>query len=180
MESALPGRKLPISRPAPHFEKHRSGQSGWQGPRVRRPPSPAVLPQNSSRFSRVKAFQFVVCFQSIYSALKWLFWAIFPVLCSFHRKEPPVPTPLFPEVSSHQLLSECSHEDLGTASMGAPRLPHVPLHLPRSAPKLLQRGPCPSEPSAGNFSSHIFQPCLGEGRTLSLEFLLSYARVIQP
>ena len=77
---------------------------------------------------------------------------------------------------SPRLLSECSHEDSGTASTGAPRLPHVPLHLPRSAPKLLQRGPCPSEPSAGNsFSSHISQPCHGVGRTLSLEFLLSYA-----
>lgn len=30
MESALPGRKLPIFKAGPHFEKHRSGQSGWQ------------------------------------------------------------------------------------------------------------------------------------------------------
>ena len=103
MESALPGRKLPISRPAPTLKStglaSLAGRRPWQGPRDRRPQSPAVLPQNSSRFSRVKAFQFVVCFRSIYSALKWLFWTIFPVLCSFHRKEPPVPTPLFPEVS---------------------------------------------------------------------------------
>ena len=43
---------------------------GPQEPRARSLQSPAVLPQNSSRFSRVKAFQFVVCFRSIYSALK--------------------------------------------------------------------------------------------------------------
>ena len=83
---------------APHFEKHSAlaslaGRRTRQEPRARRPQSPAVLPQNSSRFSRVKAFQFIVCFRSIYSALK-LFWTIFPVLCSFHRKEPPMSTPV--------------------------------------------------------------------------------------
>lgn len=166
MESVLPARKLPISWPAPHSEKHSAlaslaGRRTRQEPQARRPQSPAVLPQNSSRFSRVKACQFV-CFRSIYSALKWLFWRIFPVLCSFHRKEPLMPRPLFPEISAPSFSQNAGTKTQELPALGLPVCPICLCIWPDLPQKLLQRGPWPSEPSAGNSSSHISSSAVGE------------------
>ena len=97
-----------------------AGGRAWKQLQARRPQTPAVLPRNSSSFSRIKAFQFVVCFWSIYSALKWLFWTIFLVLCLFHGKEQPAPMLPSPEVPpdgySHDVATETPGE---TSSEGS-------------------------------------------------------------
>ena len=134
MGSVLSGRKIVQFHGLPcPLKKHSlaslAGGRAWKQLQARRPWIPAVLPRGSHCFSRIKASQFIVCFGSIYSALKWSFWTVFPVLCLFRSPHCHLQKPL------RQLLSRCALEAPGEASRAGSILIACPFAPTQSSPK---------------------------------------------